>query len=111
MSEQIYLQVEDAIRRRLHVRRARASGGYSYWHPLSIQDGNIVLRDSDLGQRTRTITTDEWAELAEHGVWQLVGIWDFVRADDPAAGAIAYCHRNPNAAGRELYQHRQEAAP
>uniref|UniRef100_A0A6H1Z8L8 Uncharacterized protein n=1 Tax=viral metagenome TaxID=1070528 RepID=A0A6H1Z8L8_9ZZZZ len=41
--------------------------------------------------------------IKQHGVYRQVGIYQFVRADDPAASCIQYAHQYPEAAGRELY--------
>lgn len=109
MSEQIYLEVEDAIRRRRHVRNGvTMMGGPSWVHPTAIEYGMIVVKDSDCDRHTWRWTPDEWAlHVADGGLWRQVGRWDFAPADDPAADDIAWCHRCPEAAGRELYRLRK----
>lgn len=103
-------QVEDAIRGKLCVRGRYQTplGNPSAEYPVEIQGQNVVLRDADCGlaKPTRTITLDEWATLAQGGLWRLVGIWNFVRADHEAADEIAYCYRSPYAAGISLHQAR-----
>jgi hypothetical protein len=112
VSEAVYLQVEDAIARELHIsgRYRTPLGGLSYEYPVAIEDGNIVLRDGDCGlsKGVRIITTDEWAKLARGGLWRRVGMWSFTLADDPAASDIAWCHRSPEAAGYQLHRLRCE---
>ena len=64
----VYEQVEEAIRGRWCIagRYRTPLGATSYEYPVAIELGNVVLRDADCGlaKPTRTITTDEWARLA-----------------------------------------------
>lgn len=110
MSEAVYEQVERAIREKLCIagRYRTHMGGPSYEYPVDIRLGNIVLRDADCGlvKPVRVITTDEWARLTPP-LWRQVGFWDFAPADDPAISEIAFCHHNPESAGRELYRLRK----
>ena len=116
MSEKAYLQVEDVIRRKLFVGAPgrTALGGPRWAYPDRIELGDVVMRDADCGLAKPTFvwTLAEWSEnVLRHGLWRKVGMWDFVRADDEAAEAIAFCHRSPGAAGRELHRLRNEAKP
>ena len=113
MSKTVYDQVEDAIRRKLHLGGpAKAMSVYGmHWHyPVGIELGNIVMRDSDCGlaKPTWAITTDEWSKRVDsYGLWRKIGLWKFVLADDPAASDIEFCHQNPHGAGRELFRLKQ----
>ncbi len=114
MSEAVYEEVEWVIRKRLHIGApgSTALGGPRWAYPDHIELGNIVMRDSDCGLAKPTFvwTTDEWADnRRKHKLWRKVGMWDFVLADDLAASAIAYCHRSPDSAGRELHRLREAA--
>lgn len=115
MSEKVYVQVEDAIARSLHLGAPKnlMSVHRLHWHyPVGIEFGDIIMRDSDCGEAKPTwkITVDEWRRrVDEYGLWKRVGMWDFARADDEAADAIAYCHRSPESAGRELHRLRTGA--
>lgn len=108
MSENIYQQVERAISERLHVPRPGRSvlGGWLWGYPERIEYGNIIMRDSDCGLAKKTFvwTTDQWAEAAKNGLYRLVGMWSFERADDPATPYIASAHSNPAWAGRRIYE-------
>lgn len=113
MSEAIYQQVEDAIRRRLHLLcddRRTPMGGPDWDHPVGIEWGMIMLMRSDCGREAFAITPEEWARRAEGGLWRMVGGWSFVLASDPAADDIAFAHRSPSAAGRQLARLRAENA-
>jgi hypothetical protein len=114
MSEQVYNQVEDAIKRNLHLgTKARATSMFQmHWiQPVQIVDGNIEMRNSAGGLDTWFITPEEWAErVAQYGLWKMVGMWSFVPADDPAAAEIAFAHRCPDAAGQQLYRLKQRIA-
>lgn len=115
MSEAVYQQVEDAIRKRLYVcgRYRTPLGGFSFEYPVAIELGNIVLRDGDCGlaKEPRIITTEEWERLVSGGgLWRKVGLWDFVPADDDAADDIAWCHSSPESAGRALHRLRSAAS-
>lgn len=81
-----------------------------YYRPTRIDQNTIVMRDLDCGMvRTPVWWTPEyWQERLKDGIWRHVGNWEFVRADDPAADSIAWCHRDPNSAGREMYRLQQE---
>lgn len=109
MSEAVYAEIEDAIARQLHLGappKALSMHGMHWHYPVAIELGDVVMRDSDCGlaRPTWKITIDEWRERVErYGLWKSVGLWEFVPAEDPTASCIAYCHRNPNAAGMELY--------
>ncbi len=115
MSEAVYMQVEDAIARHLHV--MVAGGGVSgpgYRYPVGIENGNIVMRDSDCGLAKPVIvwTTDRWREHVDEsgrGLYKKVGFWSFEAADDPAANDIRLCHQSPGSAGRRLYEMRGES--
>lgn len=110
MSEQIYLQVEDAISRNLYTFRDYRSSGRPIWmRPIRIALGNIVMLYGDCGTLSRQEdlsrwTTDEWAEAARNpGLFRRVGLWSFVRDDDPAASEVSYCTNYPDQAGHDLY--------
>jgi len=115
----VYEEVEDAITRKLHLAYRRSLGRNWHssdmgWHyPDSIRLGNIVMRDSDCGsvRPTWEITTDEWSERVEkYGLWKMVGIWEFVPADDPAADCVRSAFANPAGAGADVYRLRKENA-
>jgi len=114
MSEAVYAQVEDAIARHLHV--MVPDGGISgpgYRYPVGVENGNIVMRDSDCGLAKPVIvwTTDKWRQHVDEdggGLYTKVGFWSFERADDPAANDIRLCHRSPDLAGRLLHDMRTE---
>ena len=107
MSEAIYEEVERVIQQRLHIGAPGTTplGGPRWAYPDSIELGNIVMRDSDCGLAKPTFiwTTDQWEENQKQcGLWRKVGMWSFVRAEDPAADEIALCHCSPEWAGQEL---------
>lgn len=108
MSEQIYQQVEMAIKNHLHIIRPGCSalGGALYGYPEKIEYGNIVMRDSDCGLAKQTFlwTTDQWANAARYGLYKQVGFWAFARYDDPATGYIAMAHSSPEYAGRRIHE-------
>ena len=114
MSETTDKQVEDAISRHLHLGGpAKTTSMYGmHWHyPVGIIYGDIEMRDSDCGlvKNSWTITTAEWEERVEkYGLYKSVGLWEFVPADDPAVAEIRSASRCPTAAGRALYDARQE---
>jgi hypothetical protein len=69
-----------------------------------------VIRDGDCGEvrPTRTIPRAEFDQrVRDYGLWRKVGLWDFTRADDPAANVIAYCHRSPQSAGHMLWRYQE----
>lgn len=108
MSEAVYAEVEDAIRRRLVLGKSRSRSGLGpgYDAPRAIELGLIVVRDADCEPHytERRITPEEWADRRErYGLWQWVGVWSFVPAGDEAADCIRYARRCPEAAGRELH--------
>jgi hypothetical protein len=105
MSEAIYRHVEDAIKRKLHLGRGWEGMGNKWCYPVAIEDGLIVVRDSDCGlaKPTWTYTPDRWdAMVKEHGLWRKTGFWHFTQADDPDCDLIEAAHRNPSWAGREI---------
>lgn len=113
MSERVYEQVEDAIRRGLHLCRGNGTYGPVYCYPVAIERGDIVVRDSDCGlaKDPWTITIDRWSELVEkYGLKRQVGGWSFASADDPAADDKAMASRNPSWAGWTIYEQRQRIA-
>jgi len=114
MDETLRQEVERAIREKLHVtgRYRTPLGSASFEYPIAIDGDSIVLRDGDCGlaRPTVTITVDEWRDLVQRGLYRRVGFWDFAPADDPAADEIAFCHRHPQSAGRELHRLRQRLA-
>ena len=113
MSETVYQQVEDCIKRKLHLGapgKSMSMYGMHWHYPVGIEDGDIVMRDSDCGEAKPTwkITVEEWSKrVEERGLWRQVGMWDFVRADALAASCIAFCHKSPYAAGQQLYELRK----
>lgn len=113
MSERAYEQVEDAIRRGLHLRRGSGAYGPVYCYPVAIELGDIVVRDSDCGlaKDPWTITIGRWSELAEsYGLSRQVGGWSFAPADDPAADDIEMASHYPSWAGQTIYEQRQRIA-
>ena len=114
MAEMNCTQIEDAIRRELHIcgRYRTPIGGPSYEYPVAFDALSVTLRDGDCGlvKPTRSIPIDEWVRLAEGGLWRRVGMWSFVLDSDPAADEIAQCERFPHSAGRELHRLREEVA-
>ena len=113
MSEAVYQEVERAIREKLHVGvfvKGRWPSPWTWCYPDHIENGNIIMRDSDCGLAKPTFswTTDEWAaRVNSGGLWRQVGMWDFVRAEDAAADDIRYAHSNPEGAGRRLVEYRE----
>jgi len=100
---------QEAIARNLHVGGFRTPlGGPGYRRPREVlEDGSVVIRDSDCEpQRTEQLwTLNQWYRAVEiGGLWRKVGMWDFVPWDDPAAVDVAFAHRDPQAAGRRIYQ-------
>ncbi len=115
MSEAIYQEVERCIRDKLHVGigPCKPLNSMHYRYPVDIERGNIIMRDSDCGLAKPTMewTTDRWSEeVAAWGLCKMVGMWDFVPADDPAADIISLAHRNPTWAGQEIYRLRQQVS-
>jgi hypothetical protein len=88
-------------------------GGMSFWFVDTEQpdpENTVVIRDGDCGEvrRPHTIPRAEFDDRVKRfGLWKQTGLWDFARADDPAVPSIRYCHRNPAAAGTELYRVRE----
>jgi hypothetical protein len=87
-------------------------GGLSFWYPDKEQPDPdaVVIRDGDCGEvrPTRTIPRAEFDQrVRDYGLWRKVGLWDFTRADDPAANVIAYCHRSPQSAGHMLWRYQE----
>ena len=88
------------------------NGRKTWWRPIRIENGNIVLLWGDCGNENRSsdlwfTTPDKWREMVSEdgaGLYKRVGIWDFVPAYDPAADCIKFCFADPEAAGRELYE-------
>jgi hypothetical protein len=80
--------------------------------PLRIEHGNIMMLWGDCGDPSRphVWTTEDWRAAVDPdgtGLFVKVGLWDFVPANDPAAGCIRFCNMNPGAAGAELYSLRK----
>lgn len=111
--QEIYDQVQYAIKNKLHLgTEPKPSSMYGmHWeYPVEIKDNRIIMRDSDCGlsKPTIPITYERWKKRYDtYGLWRSVGLWDFTKADDPAADCIRWCHSNPNSAGRELYRLRK----
>lgn len=100
---------QDAIDKGLHVGGFRTPlGGPGFRKPRAVtEDGGVVVRDSDCEPRRseETWTREKWDEAVEKGgLWRSVGMWSFAPWDDPAAGAVAFAHRNPDSAGREIHR-------
>ena len=106
--ESIYLAVEGAIEKKLHVAYGTTPlGGCGFCYPDCIKYGNIIMRNSDCGtcRPTTTWTCEQWEERAgTSNLWKKTGIWDFTRNDNPAKNEIAYCRSSPNSAGEELHR-------
>ena len=112
MPADVRQQVEDAIQRRLYVANGTTvMGGACWWRVLRIEAGNIMLLRGDGGQECRewdrlTWTQEQWREhvtIDGAGLFRKVGFWSFTPVNNPAADAIAYCHRDPCGAGHELH--------
>ena len=111
--QEIYNQVQDAIKRKLHLGmppKTTSMYGIHWQYPDKIEDDKIIMRDSDCGSVKPVIPIDfeEWdRRIKEFGLWKKVGLWSFVEADNPAAECIKFCHKDPESAGRELYRIRK----
>ena len=110
--KELIIQIKDAIDKRLYLGAPRKHdwGTYSiHWNlPIAIDEDRklITMIDADCGtvDRSWDITYEQWTEgFNTYGLWKKVGMWEFVKADDPAASNIRYCNHNPEGAGRHLY--------
>lgn len=115
--EDVREEVEDAIRRKLHIRvPCKPPNTQALRYPEKIEGDVIVMRDSDCGPARPTIswTPQEWRDAVGSftdgfkNLWIQVGFWSFELATEPAVDDINFCHTNPAAAGRRLFQLRKE---
>jgi hypothetical protein len=117
--EDVYQQVESAIREELYVPRGtRAIGTTAWYRPIRIELGEIIMLWGDCGNPNNPAdlsrwSPDEWRECVNangDGLYRRVGMWDFEPASDPAADLIESAHRYPESVARELYQARLRIA-
>lgn len=101
--------VEDAIARKLHVyhpTEVAPLGRPKVMHPVRLEPGQVVLRDSDCGGRDVFWSLETWRNAAGsrgENLLRKVGIWEFVQADDPAASDVEWASQDPRRAGEMLY--------
>ena len=97
--------VEDAIARHLHIFHPTETGPLGrpkVLHPVRVECGQVVLRNSDCGARDVFWTLDRWVDVAGdrgQNLLRKVGMWEFTNVNDLAADAIEHAHRSPTSAG------------
>jgi hypothetical protein len=102
-------EIVDAIDRKLHL----GTRDNNWQYPVEITPEGVVMRQSDCGtvRPTVVITIECWRERIKlYGLYKKVGMWSFVKADDPAAGDIAFCERSPHSGGRRIHRLEAEVA-
>jgi len=93
-----------------HVRTSGFCSSRWYWEVLKTDDEGITVKLFDAAyaepERMSYRKIDEL--IICYGLWDKVGMADFVRADDPALQWIKYAHSYPEEAGRRIYKLQRE---